>query len=282
MKIDSGTMERLHKIQIEILDEFVKICKKHNLIHFLVGGTLLGAARHKGFIPWDDDIDVGMPREDFEKFIKICENELDAGYYIQAYNITDAYWRAYLIMYKKNTVLFNEDEFSFIEDDGIFIDIFPYDTTINFYPLQRMQYFLMKKTQNIIQMKIRIQKGEKKNILKRLLARLFSYKVLQMQQQKIIKLGNHFHSDHIISWAGEYGISRETHRKNVLFPTVEIIFEGKYYKAPREWNTFLSHVYGKDYMETPPIEKRKTFNPQVLIFDTTGRNNDENSNHSTG
>ena len=69
--IDNATLKKLHSIEIEILDEFVRICNKHNLQYFLIGGTLLGAVRHKGFIPWDDDLDVAMPRNDYENFLKI-------------------------------------------------------------------------------------------------------------------------------------------------------------------------------------------------------------------
>ena len=63
--MENKVLRKLHDSEIKILDEFVKICENNNLKYFLVGGTLLGAARHSGFIPWDDDLDVGMPREDF-------------------------------------------------------------------------------------------------------------------------------------------------------------------------------------------------------------------------
>ena len=69
-------IERLHQIDIEIVKEVVKICDKHNLLYYMIGGTMLGAIRHKGFIPWDDDVDLGMPREDYEEFLKIASKEL--------------------------------------------------------------------------------------------------------------------------------------------------------------------------------------------------------------
>ena len=66
---DNETLNKLHEVETKILDDFVNICRKYDLNYFLVGGTLLGAVRHQGFIPWDDEIDVGMPRKDYDKFI---------------------------------------------------------------------------------------------------------------------------------------------------------------------------------------------------------------------
>ncbi|MBR5060749.1 MAG: LicD family protein, partial [Prevotella sp.] len=75
-------LNKLHTIEIEILDEIVRICDKHNLRYCLIGGTLLGAIRHKGFIPWDDDLDIAMPRKDYEIFINLCHTELKNQYYL--------------------------------------------------------------------------------------------------------------------------------------------------------------------------------------------------------
>ncbi len=102
------TLEKLHDVEIEILDEFVRVCKKNNLKYFLVGGTLLGAVRHEGFIPWDDDIDIGMPREDYEKFLKVMEEKnsekytvfdsrYDENYFFQfgRLSLNGTYWSEY-------------------------------------------------------------------------------------------------------------------------------------------------------------------------------------------
>ena len=83
-------------IMLNILKEIDKICKKHNLIYFLDGGTLLGAVRHKGFIPWDDDVDIGMPREDYRKFLKIAQKELPDYLFLQTFE-TDKYYDIYQV-----------------------------------------------------------------------------------------------------------------------------------------------------------------------------------------
>ena len=84
-------MNDLQKKQLDILKAFIKVCEKHNLRYFLVGGTALGAIRHKGFIPWDDDIDVGMPREDYDKFVLLQDEYKGTPYFIQTYKTDPCY-----------------------------------------------------------------------------------------------------------------------------------------------------------------------------------------------
>ena len=77
-------LRQLQLVELEILNEFVRICDEYKLQYFLVGGTLLGAVRHQGFIPWDDDIDVAMPRQDYDSFAEICAKELKRQYFYQS------------------------------------------------------------------------------------------------------------------------------------------------------------------------------------------------------
>ena len=81
--MEASVLKKLHSEEVKILDEIVRICKKNNIEYFLIGGTLLGAIRHKGFIPWDDDLDIAMPREDYEKFLKTAEKELQEPYKLE-------------------------------------------------------------------------------------------------------------------------------------------------------------------------------------------------------
>ena len=82
---DDKTLASLHEVELEIFDEFVRICKKHKLEYFMTGGTMLGAIRHEGFIPWDDDIDLGMMRKDYDLFIQYAKEELDEKYYLDCF-----------------------------------------------------------------------------------------------------------------------------------------------------------------------------------------------------
>ena len=125
-KLDTE-LKKLQNIEFEILLEFDRICKKHNIMYQLFAGTLLGAIRHRGFIPWDDDIDVCLLRKDYNVFIDVCRTELDSKYFLQTYE-TDKHSIWQFAKIRKNNTLFLEDAVSECDiHHGIFIDIFPFD-----------------------------------------------------------------------------------------------------------------------------------------------------------
>ena len=88
---NQNDLRKLQLVELDILKEFLRICKKHHLRYYALGGTLLGAVRHEGFIPWDDDIDVGMPRPDFRRFEKIAEKELPEYLHYCSFKKTEGY-----------------------------------------------------------------------------------------------------------------------------------------------------------------------------------------------
>jgi lipopolysaccharide cholinephosphotransferase len=100
-KMDSLMLNKLHSIQVEILDEIVRICDSYNLDYFLIGGTLLGAIRHKGFIPWDDDLDIVMPRYDYDKFIALCDLEMNNKYILDSFENNSGYCLPFIKIRKK-------------------------------------------------------------------------------------------------------------------------------------------------------------------------------------
>ena len=138
MYVKQEDIPLIQKNEIKVLENFIKIASKHNLKYFLYGGTLLGAIRHKGFIPWDDDVDVIMPRSDYEIFLKVAKEELPNNMFLQTC-LTDPYYSLpYAKIRKVNT--------SYIEMttrhrkkmvNGVFIDIFPLDE----YPYSKLSFF---------------------------------------------------------------------------------------------------------------------------------------------
>lgn len=119
-------MNDLQKCQLEILKEFIRVCTKHHLQYYLVGGTCLGAVRHQGFIPWDDDIDVAMPRKDYDLFITM-QDQMKPPYFIQTYRSDPNYIYNYAKVRDSSTT-FIENYFACHQiNHGVWIDVFPLD-----------------------------------------------------------------------------------------------------------------------------------------------------------
>lgn len=128
MEYDPSTLRRLQLVELDILEVVADVCERHGIRWFLDRGTALGAVRHKGFIPWDDDVDVGMLREDYERFLQIAEKELPNGYSLHTPDNTPHYAPLFAKVYKDGTEFWSREISESKCEQGIFVDIFPYDT----------------------------------------------------------------------------------------------------------------------------------------------------------
>ena len=130
LEYKNDDLNKLHKVQIEILEEIIRVCDKFSIKWFAAYGTLIGAIRHSGYIPWDDDIDIGMPREDYDKFLRVAPVELNNGFTLSHYTV-DKKVPHYFAKVRKDNTLFVEESSKKIEmHHGIFVDIFPYDKVL--------------------------------------------------------------------------------------------------------------------------------------------------------
>ena len=124
---DTEILNRIKDVEKQILCKYIEICEKYHLRYFVAFGTLLGTVRHKGFIPWDDDIDVGMPREDYERFLQIAQKECGEEYFLQTVD-TDPEYHLYFAKLRMNRTRFVENSLQKAGSvTGFYIDIFPYD-----------------------------------------------------------------------------------------------------------------------------------------------------------
>lgn len=268
MKINPN-LRKLQKVEIETLDEIVRLCDKHNLEYFLIGGTCLGAIRHQGFIPWDDDIDVGMPREDYEKFIDIAIKELDDKYFIQCPKTDPKHYLGFVKIRKNNTTFANlEDHIKTESHLGFFVDIFPMDYTNNINSITLR--FNVTLTKNLIETML-YKKGYKKfkELRHPILSALgLPFSILQLQKIINFLMQKQNKKEHKYAgfYSGIYFYKKDMLPIDKVFPVSYVTFEGKTYKTFNDPKWYLENLYG-DYMTLPKENERRTHNPKQLLFD---------------
>lgn len=252
MKEDNITKE-LQKKELDILKSFINVCDKIGVNYFLIGGTLIGAVRHNGFIPWDDDIDVCMLRDDYEKFLAEGQKFLNNNYFLQTYN-TDKDYPVCFAKIRDSETTFVESSLNLYDiNHGIYIDIFPLDSyhKINKCKERLLNYSLLS----------RLLKKEKKVTRK---LTLFISNVVYGRKSKLelCNLKENMYksyvtdkTDLVTNYCGAWGIKKETHRK-CCFDNYKVVkFEGVNVKIPIGFDEILKNTYG-DYMKLPPKEKQ--------------------------
>ncbi|MEK3826968.1 LicD family protein [Paenibacillus sp. FSL K6-1558] len=247
-------------VQLEMLEEVDRICRLHHINYTMIGGTMLGAIRHKGYIPWDDDADIGLLRKEYEKFRKICETELDHDrFYFQDMRTTPGYRWGYGKIRRKNTYFLREGQSHMPYESGIFIDIFPFDNVPDGKFAAKLHNLHCKIIRKILWSEV--GKLTEKNLILR-----WIYKLIN-------KIPLNYVANHLEHF------SESTNRRNydrvrvITFPSPDEISEGR-----REWYEkttiykfenlnlsgmnsaaiYLKHKYGDDYLSIPPESKRKS------------------------
>ena len=173
VELDRKNLRRLQMIELEMLLEVDRICRKHHIPYNIIGGTLLGSVRHRGFIPWDDDADLAMMRKDYMKFRKICRKELDnSKYYFQDAEVTDGYRWSYGKLRRKDTLFLREYQEHMPYEQGVFIDIFPVDHVPDAYLPRAVYNFMCFCVRKILWSEV--GKYQEQNMLKRKIYQLLS------------------------------------------------------------------------------------------------------------
>lgn len=264
---DKRTLDNLHRVELEIMDEFVRICDNHKLKYFMTGGTMLGAVRHNGFIPWDDDIDVGMPRKDYDLFIKYAKEELNSKYFLDCFETNKECYLPFAKI-KKNGTIFDEQISHHINNHkGIFIDIIPFENAKKSDSIiQKVQAILVKSITDTMYFKNKIGKlsGARHQILVVFLS-IFPKKFLMNMQKSLMKLNKDNDSEYMVALAGTYGYQKETMKRDIFIPTKEIQFENTMYFGMNKPDKYLSRLFG-NYMELPPKNKRINHVPLKIDF----------------
>lgn len=257
------TLSKIHSLELEIMDEVEKICNKYNLRYTLIAGSLIGAIRHTGFIPWDDDLDIAMPREDYEKFIEICKSELPERFIIDSHETSDLYYRLAAKIRIKNTLYVEKALINYKGNHGIWVDILPLD-----YAKKKKSILLWFQGTLKSILEVAIEKKSnvdisEKSLWKKILVKafcIFSRKKLINMQKNIMKFQNKKDCKYIVNLASKYGYKKQTFLIEDYFPLKRVKFENMELNIPNNYDYILKTIYG-DYMKIPPKEKQFIHTP---------------------
>lgn len=250
--------EEVKRIQIEILDTVTDFCDQNGISYWLDCGTLLGAIRHKGYIPWDDDIDIGMLREDYDKFSELFNKSNERYRFVNIHNKEDFYV-AFGKIIDVNTVLYEPNKNG--NKLSVNIDLFVYDNAPDDDRLVNKMYNTRDRLRFIASFSRGNNILENDSLFKRIFKQILHIVCSPFSSNKCLKkvvINAKKYNGVDTSRVGNFtSISRIACKKSILDSFVEVEFEGKFYKAPVGYDEWLKEFFG-DYMELPPVEKRVT------------------------
>lgn len=261
--------EDLKTIQMDILSYIDVVCKKYNIKYSISGGTLIGAIRHKGFIPWDDDIDIMLTRSDYDHLVNAMINEYDKGnvkYRLVTHDIDREFLYPYAKVFDEDTLLI--EDIKEIKNFGVYVDVFPIDYISQSSKnkiISRMRFLY-----NMLTLK-RLVWDKERPFLKNLTI-LFSHVILFPftchwiidKMDKYARKSNNKVSKEMACLVWGYG-EREVLPSSLHDNHIYLPFENREYMSIRDYDIYLRNIYG-DYMQLPPKEKQITHHGFVAYW----------------
>ena len=245
-------------VMLEIMDEIHEFCVSNNISYYLIGGTLLGAVRHKGFIPWDDDMDIGLLRRDYEYLLQNFKSKSGNVEILHSGNMKNYIWSSAKAIHEKTKLV----ELGYKRSEiGVFIDVFPLDYIDADYEEAKKIVKRSNRWKNLLTLKyLRIDR--KRSLHKNLIVLVGKVLYIFPDKYLIRKINSYGKKDYsgnekyICNFSGAWGL-RELTKADDFAVKVPGKFEGRYYFMPQGYDDYLHTVYG-DYMTPPPVEKRVT------------------------
>ena len=266
-----GKLKIVHNILLAYILEIDRICKKHDIKYFLAGGTLLGAIRHKGFIPWDDDADVMMLREDYDKFVKVAQQELPSNMFVQNPKTEKLNHHVFTKIRIDNTLFATKHTGKFLDmHNGIFVDILSQDNTSNNKVIQNLHIYATLIFRSMVFNKWArkpMKTGGNHPILCKVanfIKDRCPFKFLEFIQDNTITLfKNNKKSKYLYDGMGR-NLRRGVFPKEWLEEVIYVDFEGYKLPVPKYYDEYLTYLYG-DYMQMIPVSQRRVSHSIVLM-----------------
>ena len=263
---EENILKQLQKVELDMFSEVVRICDKYHLTYFMSAGTFLGAVRHKGFIPWDDDMDMRMPRPDYEKLVRVLPKELKDPYIVQHFR-HDKNVHRYFCRVENTKVHLHRNHTVHGQDSNAWIDIFPLDgmpANKIHMKLRKIHLLYRKMWMQLSVFDEIVDVTKKRNLPEKIIVFLALHTPIQKclswernwkKLDHALKAYSLKKSKYYMNFMSAYKykdiIPKSVYGKGRLYP-----FEDKQFNGPKDYDTFLKTLYG-DYMKLPPEEKRK-------------------------
>lgn len=257
-----GELNNLQLLQLNIAKDVAEVCRKNDIPYFMCGGTMLGAIRHKGFIPWDDDMDFGMTRDNYEKFLEIAQKELGDKYFVQTWDTDPGYGSPFAKIRLNGTEFVEKNSQHANMHKGIYIDIFPWDNVPDNDADRKKQWNGVHFYWHLLMNKCKYDYVNKNSTAKvvaawifKVLSYLIPLSVIHKGLYSNLTKYKNIKTDKAANFCGGSPLAKEMWERRWLTEFAEYQFETTSFSGPEEWDEYLTHFFG-DYMTPPPEDKR--------------------------
>ena len=293
----TGLQEKI----LDIMKVFDRVCRENELHYYMLGGTMLGAVRHKGFIPWDDDADFGLPRREYEKLLNLPAECFPEGYRLRHFSKEEGVPYAFIRLEDERTTCIEARRSGTGYVGGVYVDIFPLDGDVNVVSLRILKELRIKFKKKLLYAHI-AEQGAMKNPVKRLMMRCIAkhtdtevlvrkldeaVKAYGIKKEKLPQWGEARYSNYLGHWGRKESIPRRVfdgeirQRKYLAFDfrrgekieaqpegrSTEYEFEGYRFFGPVDNAAYLTALYGSDYMVPPEEDAREGHQATVIELD---------------